>query len=408
MKIGIIREGKTPPDARVALTPQQCAALKAEFDLEITVEPSPTRCYSDDEYRAAGITVSSDLSRCDLLLGIKEVPIGQLIPNTTYCFFSHTIKKQPSNKKLLQAVLAKNIRLVDWETLTNEQGERLIAFGRWAGIVGAHNGMMTWAERTHDFTLQQMKYFHDFAEAKTYYKTLQLPAIKIVLTGTGRVANGAAEVLEAMGIQRISANDFLTKTYEKCVFTQLGSADYVQHRAGKPYSRADFHANPQDYETAFLPFTKVADMFINGIFWKKGAPVFYDEAVMRHADFKIKVIADITCDMMPESSVPSTLIASTIAEPIFGYDIATASVCAPHKTDVIDMMTIDNLPNELPRDASKAFGEQFVSNVLPHLYATDTSKKVSPTIIRAMMTENGELTPNFKYLQDYVSELVNS
>jgi saccharopine dehydrogenase (NAD+, L-lysine forming) len=404
MKIGIIREGKTPPDARVALTPQQCADLMQQHNLNIVVETSPNRCYTDDEYRAAGVAITNDISDCDLLLGIKEVPIAQLIANKTYCFFSHTIKKQAYNRKLLQAVLAKNIRLIDWETLTNDKGERLIAFGRWAGIVGAHNGMMTWAARTNDFVLPQMKHFHDFAAAKDYYKTIQLPALKIVLTGTGRVANGAAEVLAAMGIEQVSPNDFLTKTFQNCVFTQLGSADYVQHKDGKTYNRADFHTNPQDYNTAFLPYTKVADMFINGIFWKKGAPVFYTESDMHAADFKIQVIADITCDMMPDSSVPSTLIASTIADPIFGYDIASASVCAPHREGVIDMMTIDNLPNELPRDASQAFGEQFIANIFGHLYATDPNKKVSDTIYRAMIAEGGEITVPYAYLRDYVME----
>lgn len=405
MKIGIIREGKTPPDARVALTPQQCADLMQLHSLNIVVEASPNRCYTDDEYRAAGVTITNDISDCELLLGIKEVPIAQLIPNKTYCFFSHTIKKQAYNRKLLQAVLAKNIRLIDWETLTNDKGERLIAFGRWAGIVGAHNGLMTWAARTNDFALPQMKHFHDFAEAKDFYKTLQLPAIKIVLTGTGRVANGAAEVLEAMGIERVAPSDFLNKNYQNCVFTQLGSADYVQQKDGKVYDRTDFHANPQDYNTAFLPYTKVADLFINGIFWKKGAPVFYTANDMRADDFKIQVIADITCDMMPDSSVPSTLIASTIAEPIFGYDINSASVCAPHRKGVIDMMTIDNLPNELPRDASQAFGEQFIANIFGHLYATDPNKKVSDTIYRAMIAENGKITKPYTYLNDYVAEM---
>jgi saccharopine dehydrogenase (NAD+, L-lysine forming) len=400
MKIGIIREGKTPPDARVALTPAQCVELQQKYGLEIVVEPSPIRCYADSEYLAAGIKVTPDLADCQLLLGIKEVPVAQLHTHKTYCFFSHTIKKQPCNRKLLQAILQKEIRLIDWETLTDTQGNRLIAFGRWAGIVGAHNGLMTWAMRTNDFDLPQMKLFSDFAEATAFYKKIKLPAIKIVLTGTGRVANGAAEVLNAMGIKQVSPDLFLYETFDEAVYTQLGSRDYAARTDGGAYSRDDYHAHPETYHSTFLPFTKAADIFINGIFWNTRFPVFYTAQDMQHPDFRIQVVADITCDIMPNSSVPSTLDASTIADPIYGYNVATATMCAPHGTGVIDVMAIDNLPNELPRDASQAFGEQFMKNVLPELLQPNHSTMID----RATIAKNGVLMPNFTYLNDYVAQ----
>ena len=397
MLIGLIKEGKTPPDTRVALTPAQCKTLQTAFPIRIVVEPCATRCYTDAEYEAEGIELTTDLSKCDLLLGIKEVKITDLIAHKTYCFFSHTIKKQAYNQKLLQAVLAKNIRLIDWETLTNDNEQRLIAFGRWAGIVGAHNGLMTWAARTSDFELPQMKTFHDFLAAKKYYKQLQLPAIKIVLTGTGRVANGAAEVLEAMGIKRVSATDFLSQYYTECVYTQLHSRDYVRRKTDGLYEHSEWHHHGDRYEAVFESYLATADLFINGVYWEKTQPVFFDAEAMKNPNFKIKVVADVTCDIMPESSVACTLQPSTIAEPIFGYDVQNECFCAPHGEGVVDVMAIDNLPNELPRDASEAFGAQFIANVLPELLHKDDSS----VIARATIAENGELTAYYEYLSDY-------
>ena len=398
LKIGIIKEGKTPPDTRVALTPKQCAALQQKHAVHIVVESCATRCFSDDEYRAEGITITTDLSECAILLGIKEVKIQDLIANKMYCFFSHTMKMQAYNRTLLQAVLEKNIRLVDWEALTDDNENRLIAFGRWAGIVGAHNGMMTWAARTTDFVLPQMKAFHDFAAAKAYYKTIKLPAIKIVLTGTGRVANGSAEVLDAMGIKRVSAADFLNVPYEECVYTQLKSADYVHRISDNGYDRSEWHHFPERYESSFAPFLTETDLFINGVFWANTQPVFFDAEMMRQPDFRIKVVADVTCDIMPGASVASTLQPSTIADPIYGYDVRHACVCAPHTVGVVDVMAIDNLPNELPRDASQAFGEQFIANVLLEMLHTENSA----VIARATIAEKGKLGANFAYLRDYV------
>lgn len=418
MKIGIIREGKTPPDSRVPLTPKQCAAIQEKYpEVSFIIEPSPSRCISDEEYRAAGLKVDADLSESEVMMGVKEVPIEQLVANKTYFFFSHTIKEQPYNRKLLQAVLEKNIRLADYEVLTNAKGQRVIAFGRFAGIAGAHNGLMTYGERTKAYELPQMVKFKDFAEAKAYYKTLKFPAMKVVLTGGGRVANGAAEVLEHAGIKRVSPQDFLAKKYNHAVFTQLDCKDYVtkklsseqwqewqdnKHRGMSkpvnPFDLQDFFANPQNYESKFAPYTKVADLMINGIYWDNQAPQFFTAEDMAKDDFNIQVIADVTCDIAPTASIPSTLFASTIANPVFGYDPYEKKAVEPYQGSGIDMMTIDNLPNEMPRDASLSFGEQFMENVLDELLG----KKNTGMIERASIAIKGELGPHFQYLKDYV------
>lgn len=402
MKIGIIREGKVPPDSRVLFTPEQCVMLQEQYNIQFIVQPSTGRCLADHLYEDAGITLQEDVSDCDVLMGIKEVPKDQLIPNKSYFFFSHTIKAQPYNRALLQKILQENITLMDYEVLTNEQKQRVIAFGRFAGIVGAHNGMMTYANRTKTFELKQMHQYDDYATAITYYKTLSFPKMKIVITGTGRVANGAAEVLDHMNIKKVAPQDFLTQDYDEAVYTQLSCNHYVAPKdANQPFETNDFFQNPQKYQSIFAPYTKVADLMINGIYWANEAPAFFSKEDMKQADFKIKVIADVTCDIAPVASIPSTLFASTIADPVFGYDPQKEEAVAPYQAHTIDMMTIDNLPNELPKDASKSFGEQFMANVIEELLEL----KNTGMLERATIAKAGKLGPHFQYLTDYVNGL---
>ena len=397
MKIGLIRERKTPPDQRVALSPEQCALVKEKFPVELVIEPALIRSFQDDEYRAAGIKLTDRLEDCDLLLGIKEVPVDALIPGKTYCFFSHTIKKQAYNRNLLQAVVQKGIHLIDYEVITDDQGRRLIAFGRFAGMVGAHNGVMTWGMRTGAFLLPRMKSFKCYADAVAHYKTVQWPAFKAVLTGTGRVSSGAAEVLVDMGIRRVSPRDFLNESFDHPVFTQLCSEDYVARPDGSAFSKRDFYQDPAAFVSAFEPFTRSADLMINGIFWDKRSPAFFTREDMQHPDFRIRVIADVTCDIAPDSSIPATLRASTIADPVFGYDPFTGQETTPFRDGVIDMMTIDNLPSELPRDASEAFGEKFIQFVLPEFFVNE-----SLMLERATVAKNGCLGKHFQYLKGYL------
>jgi saccharopine dehydrogenase (NAD+, L-lysine-forming) len=398
LKIGIIREGKVPPDNRVPLTPTQCKHAIEAFPVEILVESCPTRCYKDEEYTKEGITVTDDISGCEILMGVKEVPIGQLIPEKTYFFFSHTIKQQPYNRKLLWAVLEKRIRLIDYEVLKDENGNRLIAFGRFAGMVGAHNALWTFGQRTGQFKMPRMKDFHDYKEALAFYNSHPLPSIKVVLTGTGRVATGAAIVLRDMGILEVSPADFLEKSFPHPVFTQLNCEHYVARKDGKPYQKENFYHHPGSYKSIFSPYYKVADIMVNGIFYAAHAPLFFTMQEMTQPDFNIQVIADVSCDIAPDGSVPSTLKASTIADPVFGFDPSTGRETASYQSGCIDMMTIDNLPNEMPRDASESFGGQFLKEILPELI-----RGRSRVISHATIAQDGHLTSYFGHLEDYVN-----
>jgi len=399
MKIGVIREGKVPPDSRVPLTPEQCILLKEKFNHEVVVQPSSGRCINDEEYLKVGVPMSEDLSDCDILMGVKEVPKDQLIPDKVYFFFSHTIKEQVYNRDLLQKVLSQNIQLLDYEVLTDDKGKRLIAFGVFAGMVGAHNALWTYAQRNGSFEFPRMKDLFDYNAAKALYNKTEFPPVKIALTGSGRVGSGAAQVLRDMGIKGVKPESFLLDKFDYPVFTILNCQEYAAAKDGRPFVKAEFYEKPKEFKSIFAPYSAVADIMINGIYWDNDAPAFFTVEEMQSDKFNIKVIADVTCDIAPISSIPSTLFASTIADPIFGFDPFKNEAVAPHGKGIIDMMTIDNLPNELPRDASLSFGNQFLEKIAPELDDMENSD----IIRRASVTKDGGLGECFGYLDGYVA-----
>lgn len=397
MKFGIIRERKNPPDRRVVLSPTECQNVLSKYpEAQIRVESSPIRVFSDSEYSEKGIQVVTDMSSCDVLLGVKEVPIDALIPNKKYFFFSHTIKKQPYNRELLRAILEKNIELYDHEVITNSKGARLVAFGRYAGIVGAYNGFRAYGLKYDLFQLPKAESLLDQQALIAELKKIELPNIKILLTGKGRVGNGAKEMLDAMGLREVSSNEYLTNTFQEPVYCQIDVSYYVKRKDGIKGNKADFFQNPGEYQSDFFRYAKVTDFYIAGHFYGDGAPYLYTREDVKHPDFKIKVVADISCDI--DGPVASTIRPSTIAEPIYGYDPATESETDYKAEDAIAVMAVDNLPCELPRDASVGFGEAFSKHVIPSFF----NKDKDGILQRARMTQNGRLTPRYAYLQDYV------
>ncbi len=404
MRIGILRERKVPPESRVPLNPVQVQFMRDQLDLDIVVESSPDRCFTDDEYRSLGVPVLANLDDADVLLGVKEVPIEHLKKDKIYFIFSHTIKKQAYNRAMLKAIVEKGIRLIDYELLTNTYGQRLIAFGHFAGRVGAHNALWTWAQRTGDFALPRLMDLRDYEAAKVIYKGLTLPPLKIVLTGTGRVGTGALLTLQDMGVEQVDPLHFLEESYDRAVFTQLLPHHYAADRSGDPFDKSFFYNNPASFESIFQPYYRASDIMINGIYWVNDAPAFFTNAEMKLPDFRIRVIADISCDIAPVSSIPSTLRATTMSDPVFGYDPLSEEQVAPYQSHVIDMMTIDNLPNELPREASKAFGKQFITAILGEFLKDEPSEMLS----RATICEHGRLKPAFEYLQAWIDDVGNA
>ncbi|MGJ8713806.1 MAG: NAD(P)-dependent oxidoreductase [Maribacter stanieri] len=397
MKFGIIRERKNPPDKRVVLSPKACQkVLKAYTKAQIIVEPSPIRAYADDDYKQLGITVASEMDNCDVLLGVKEVPIDSLIPNKKYFFFSHTIKKQPYNRDLLRAILEKNIEMYDHEVITNMQEQRVVAFGRYAGIVGAYNGFRAYGLKYNVFTLPKANDLADQAALIAELKNLKLPNIKVLLTGRGRVGNGAREMLDGMGMRRVTVADYLEEEFKEPVYCQIDAGEYNKRNDGVRGNKANFFANPEEYKSNFFRFAKVTDFYIAGHFFGQGSPYLFTREDAKHQDFKIRVVADISCDI--DGPVASTIRPSTIADPIYGYDAMTESEADFKKPEAIAVMAVDNLPCELPRDASEGFGEAFIKNVIPAFFNEDKDGVLE----RARMTKNGKLTERYSYLQDYV------
>jgi hypothetical protein len=397
MTFAIITERKNPPDRRVVFSPETLLKAKQQFpEAEFVVERSDIRVFPDEAYQNLGFQVLEDVSNADIMIGVKEVPISALIPNKSYFFFSHTIKKQPYNRQLLRAILEKNITLYDHETLVDENNNRLIGFGRYAGLVGAYNGFRALGLRDKLFSLPKVETLADLEAVKEQLDHINLPNIKILLTGSGKVAFGAKEILDHLNIKEVSHAQYLTMNFTEPVYTMIDVMEYNNRKDGKVGDKYEFYADPTGYESNFMPFAKETDMFIAGHFYGNNAPFLFTREDAKSPDFKINLVADISCDI--DGPVASTIRPSTIAEPFYGYNPQTEEEVAYNSEGAITVMAVDNLPCELPKDASEGFGEVFLKSVLPAFFNNDKNGVLQ----RAKVTENGKLTPRFAYLQDYV------
>ena len=400
-QIGLIRETKIPADNRVALIPSQCKWLRKNFpSLKIFAQPSDRRCFSDKEYRMAGVELTEDMSNCDFLFGIKEVAIDQLIPEKKYLFFSHTRKMQPYNQALFRAILDKKITLIDYECMEHEDGQRILGFGFFAGVVGAHNGIMAFGKRSGQYALPRVYQQPSFRQLFHSYFGLRLPNIKVVITGSGRVAHGLLEIMNLLGIIEVEPDEYLSRNFSYPVFTQLKGNALYAHKINGSYRREDFHRNPEQYDCIFKPFLKTTDILLNGIFWDTRMPRLFEWEDLQSADFKIQTIADVTDDK--NGSIPCNIGEAVMEDPVYGVDKMTRQKTAPYLPGSVDLMAYGNLPNELPRDASRYFGEQLIKYVLEDLF-----KKGSPVIERATMVRQGEITEPFGYLKEYGMEFFN-
>ncbi|HDR90594.1 MAG TPA: alanine dehydrogenase [Bacteroidetes bacterium] len=397
MRIGLLKETKNPPDRRVPLTPWQAAELqKKNPGTEVVVESSSNRCFSDEEFSRQGVRVVPSPGACDVIMGVKEVAIPALIAGRTYVFFSHTGKKQPYNRDMLREIIRKNITLVDYEYLTTPDGNRLVAFGRWAGIVGAYNGLRGWGLRHGSFRLKPARECFNLKELLEQVRQLSLPPIRILITGGGRVAHGAMETLMPLNIKKVTPAEYLSGTFDRPVFCQLDPGDYVRRRDGQPFSMQDFMEHPDRYESAFLPYALKTDLYIPCHYWDPRSPVFLRPEDYLHPGFPVRVIADVSCDI--GKPVASTLRASTIEEPFYGYHPHTGKEGPAFDKDHITVMAVDNLPGELPRDASEDFGNSLLKHFFPALLTGDQEGMIR----RATIVKEGKLTERFEYLRDYV------
>ena len=398
MKFAIIKERKNPPDRRVVFSPEKLAEARTQFPTaEFVVESSDIRIFPDTAYKSLGFKVTDDVSDADVMIGVKEVPIENLIPNKKYFYFSHTIKKQPYNRKLLKAMLDKHIEMYDHETIIKENGARLIGFGRYAGLVGAYNGFRALGLRDGLFSLPKVETLADLNAVKAELDKITVPNIKILLTGTGKVAHGAKEILDHLGIKHISDALYLTSIFNEPVYCMADVMEYTKRKDGKVGEKFAFYKDPSDYESNFMPYAKETDYFIAGHFYGNNAPYLFTRDDAKHQDFKINLVADISCDI--DGPVASTIRSSTIADPFYGYDPQTQSETTFDDKNAITVMAVDNLPCELPKDASEGFGEAFLEHVIPAFFDEDHNRILERAQIT---TKEGGLTERFSYLKDYI------
>lgn len=398
MQIGIIKEGKTPADERVPFSPEQTKLIKARYpQVNLVVQKSNVRAFKDEEYASEGVELVDDLKDADVIFGVKEVQLDDLLAHKTYFFFSHTIKKQSYNRKLLQTVLERSIKLVDYECLTNSSGGRLVGFGRYAGIVGAYNAFLTYGKRSGIYDLKPASKCKNRVEMEGCLSRVKFPkGFKIVMTGNGRVAGGVLEIIEQLPIKKVSPQDFLSKDFDEAVYTQLTVEDYFRKSNNAKFEKEEAFEHPERFESDFAKYTKVADMYITAHFWDARGPRIFTEEDLAADDFKIRTIADISCDIA--GPIPSTIRPSTIEEPIYLINRKTLKEEDEFNEDFVSVMAVDNLPCELPKDASEDFGEELIQKVLPNLIGRDDDAVIE----RATIAQNGKLMPAFEYLQDYV------
>jgi len=397
MTFAIIKERKNPPDRRVVFSPETLAEARTQFpEANFIIESSDIRVFPDEAYRKLGFEVLEDVSHADVMIGVKEVPIEHLVPNKKYFYFSHTIKKQPYNRKLLVAMLEKNIEMFDHETIVKKSGARLIGFGRYAGLVGAYNGFRALGLRDNLFKLPKVETLADLDAVKAELDKITLPNIKILLTGTGKVAYGAKEILDHLGIKEVSDALYLTSQFTEPVYVMADVMEYAKRKDGKVGDKYKFYKDPSGYESNFMPYAKETDFFIAGHFYGNNAPYLFTREDAKHPDFRINLVADISCDI--DGPVASTIRPSTIADPFYGYDPQKEVEVDFDAKDAITVMAVDNLPCELPKDASEGFGTTFLEHVIPAFFNNDKNEVLK----RAKITENGKLAKRFSYLQDYI------
>ena len=397
MKIGLLQERKIPEDKRVVLTPQQCKEILDIYsNIELVVESSKTRCFTDNEYSSVGINVVNDISDCDILFGVKEIPEEFLIANKKYFYFSHTIKKQPYNRNLLAKMIEMNITMIDYEALKNIQGDRLVGFGKYAGIVGAYNGFLTYGLKSDRFILKPAFQCRDRKEMEGELSKIFFNNEKIVITGKGRVGKGIIEIMEISGVLQVTVDEFINQTFDKPVYVQLDTLDFNERVDGLKSEKLDFYNHPELYRSSFKKFTNVADIFIAGHYYASGSPCLFTREDIRSDDFNLKVVADISCDI--DGPVASTIRSSTISNPIYGYNPVSEKEIDFRRDDAIAVMAVSNLPCELPKDASEDFGNEILYKVIPSLFNGDKNK----IIYNATICSDGDLNPDFEYLRDYI------
>ena len=385
-----IDENRTP------FSPSQISNLLDEFsNLKIIVQPSKRRCFKNEDYLKAGAQITDDLSSADIIFGVKEVDISTLIKDKIYLFFSHTSKVRQYigqtikdkaiiyKRELLREIVKKNITLIDYENVREVSGEgfRYLGFGRFAGIIGTYNTLNLYLKLYNKQPLSRAFEINNYEQIKKLISKQNFNKIKILVTGSGRASKGAIEMLKHANIKQVSINDYLNKKYNEAIFSNISPRKHIERKNGKDISKVKNYLFD-------------SDMFIACHYWDPKFPkLFFPRHINEFK--KLKIIGDITCDI--NGSIPTTIRSTSIAKPYYSIDIDSMK-----EIDLgakgIAVMAVDNLPSELPQDASEEFGSSVISENLPYLIDKDDGR-----INRATTASNGKFCGNFAYLNDFIN-----
>ncbi len=403
--LGIIRESRID-ESRTPIVPDHIKEIKKIFkNIKILIQPSKNRCFSNEEYEKSGAIISENLKTCDLILGVKEIDTKVLLKDKKYLFFSHTSKIQSDNsaaaqgtpgmdkKDLLKTILKKNITLIDYENIRNKNGARYLGFGRFAGIIGCYNSLMLYEDFVNKFKLPRAFKLNNYVLLKNKLKNRIFSKMKILITGDGRVAKGAVELLKFSNIDQVSKNDFINKKFNKPVFCNLKTSDYVKNNSSTIFDLQHFIKNPKNYVSIAEKFIKETDLLISAHYWDPNSPKIFKIDNL-HKFNQLKVIGDITCDI--NGSIPTTLKSTSIKNPYFYFDKETKKEIK-RSAKSLAIMAVDNLPSELPRDSSKEFGDGIVKEVLPYIINKDDKR-----IYNATITQKGNFLSKYLYLKNYI------
>jgi len=398
--IGIIRESRNDEN-RTPLVPEHIKKYKeSNPNINFIIQPSNSRCFSDEEYELCGAKINENLNECSIIFGVKEIDPNILINNRTYLFFSHTFKinKQQKNieknkKDLLLSILNKKITLIDYENIRGKNGTRCLGFGRFAGIVGCYNTLNLLLRVLGKQSLASAYKIDDYERLVLNLKNLYFPKTKILVTGDGRVAKGVIELLNQTNIKAVSKKDFLEKKFDQPIFCNLETKDYVTNNSSTNFNLEHFINNPQDYSSSALQYLKETNILISAHYWDPSSPKIFENEDLKDLQ-NLKIVGDITCDI--NGSVPTTIRSTTIEEPnywIERYNLKEID----ENNDGIAVMAVDNLPSELPRDSSTEFSEGIINEVLPFLLKEDDGRILNGTI-----TTDGSFLEKYNYLNDYI------
>ena len=394
---------------RVAFSPTQISYLLNKYsNLKIIVQPSKERCFKDKDYLKTGAQITDNLSSADIIFGVKEVDISTLIKDKTYLFFSHTSKVRQYigqvikdkaiiyKKELLKEVIKKNITLIDYENIRDASGEgyRYLGFGRFAGIIGAYNTLNLYLKLNNKQQLPRAFEINNYEQVKKLISKQNFNKLKILLTGSGRASKGAIELLKLANIRQVSINDYLNNKYDEAVFCNISAKKHIERKDGKDSSYQDLILNPHEYNFKVKNYLFDTDIFIACHYWDPKFPKLFSSKQIN--EFKnLKIIGDVTCDI--NGSVPTTIRSTSISKPY--YSINTDSMKEIELGNKgIAVMAVDNLPSELPREASEEFGNNVISEILPYLIDEDDGR-----IDRATTASNGKFFSKFSYLNNFIN-----